>query len=141
MINPETKAWAAKYAIDNRMKMPGGKFYLEVKHRLVMFHKLYPDWSVQTEIVELRDDRAVVMAELKDGECIRRSTGIKDVRWNGQGKTKDNPFSTAETGAIGRALNVIGIGTLYGDIEEGEELSDAPTNPAKGQPSIAKRWK
>lgn len=104
-----------------------GKPYLMVAHRLVWFNEKYPHWSIETELkayAEYTDARAVI----KDEVGRVRSTAHK--RETVQGFS--DHFEKAETGAIGRALAFIGIGTQFTNIEleEGSRLADSPIIPA-----------
>lgn len=104
-----------------------GQDYLEVKYRLVWFREEHPDWSIETEFVTLTERAALARAILKDesGRVIatahkaETSTGFPDF------------MEKAETGAIGRALALIGYGTQFcaDELDEGDRIVDSPANP------------
>jgi hypothetical protein len=102
-----------------------GKEYLPVAPRVVMFRQEHADWEICTEAIEVGDD-FYVRAEVRNEEGCIRATAHKRVRKGMKGPAGMFPLETAETGAIGRALALCGYGTLSGDLDEGEELADAP---------------
>lgn len=105
-----------------------GKNYLPVAARVVMFRKDHPTASVMTDTKQVGDDTYVTCAIMFEGRVV--ATAHKRVRLEMKGKGKsaaaDWPLETAETGAVGRALALCGYGTLAGDLDEGDELADAP---------------
>lgn len=105
-----------------------GKPYLQVAHRLVWFREEHPDWTITTEL----------NYDLEKGGCVAKAT---------IGKLADNgtitPIATAhktetrehfqdyiekaETGAIGRALALVGYGTQFDpEFDEGDRIVDSP---------------
>jgi hypothetical protein len=118
---------------EHLMKLQG-KNYLPVAPRVVMFRAEHPDWEICTEPVTVGEDtymRAVVSRPdiTPDGTylgMITAATAHKRVRKDGKGPAALWPLETAETGAIGRALALCGYGTLAGDLDEHDELADAP---------------
>ncbi len=95
-----------------------GKDYLQVAHRLVWFRQEKPLWAIETTILE-----GLVLATVKDESGRIISTAHKSIG------SKQYAIESAETGAIGRALAMVGYGTAHcGDeLLEGDELADAPT--------------
>src|SRR3954463_9770281 len=77
-----------------------GKEYLEVKYRLVWFREDHPDWSIETELLNVTDVSAYARASIRDesGRIIATSHKFENV----QGFP--DYMEKAETGAIGRAL-------------------------------------
>lgn len=112
-----------KYVDDNVINLQG-KEYLRVAHRVVLFRKEHPDWSIRTNVLQVNDDY-YVKATISNGAALV-AEGHKRVRTNGRGPAAQWPLETAETGAIGRALALCGYGTLAGDLDEHDELADAP---------------
>ena len=101
-----------------------GKDYLEVKYRLVWFREEHPQWSIETSFVSVDEHTACARAVVKDesGRIIATSH-----------KTESDAsfpdfMEKAETGAIGRALALIGYGTQFcaDELDEGERIVDAP---------------
>lgn len=112
-----------------------GKPYLQVAHRFVMLDETIASYSIQTEILVMTSDETVCRAtvrlydELQPELTLRVATATK--RENTKGFA--DHLEKAETGAIGRALAMLGFGTQFAvqDMEEGDRLADAPVVPAK----------
>ncbi len=105
-----------------------GKQYLEVKYRLVWFREDHPDWAIETEMMAVNDHSAYAKAAVRDetGRTIATSHKFESV----QGFP--DYIEKAETGAIGRALALIGYGTQFcaDELDEGKRIVDAPAIPA-----------
>ena len=101
-----------------------GKQYLEVKFRLVWFREDHPDWSIETELISVTDVSAYARATIRDekGRIIATSHKFESI----QGFP--DFIEKAETGAIGRALALIGYGTQFcaDELDEGKRIVDAP---------------
>ena len=105
-----------------------GKDYLPVAARVVLFREDHPDASILTTSVVIGEDLHMRAEVSKAG--VVWASGHKKVRFGMSGPAGQYPIETAETGAIGRALALCGYGTLSGDLDEGEELADAPVERA-----------
>ncbi len=105
-----------------------GKEYLEVKYRLVWFREDHPDWSIETELISVTDVSAYARALIRDeqGRLIATSHKYESI----QGFP--DFIEKAETGAIGRALALIGYGTQFcaDELDEGARIVDAPVSRA-----------
>lgn len=103
-----------------------GKQYLEVKFRLVWFREDHPDWSIETELQSVTEVSAYARATIRDekGRIIATSHKFENV----QGFP--DFIEKAETGAIGRALALIGYGTQFcaDELDEGNRIVDAPVD-------------
>lgn len=101
-----------------------GKDYLEVKYRLVWFREEHPAWSIETEFHTYTDKAAVAKATIRDESGRIVATSHKQ---ENMGHFADFA-EKAETGAIGRALALVGYGTQFcGDeLDEGPRLVDSP---------------
>jgi hypothetical protein len=101
-----------------------GKDYLEVKYRLVWFREEHPEWSIETEFLNITENSAFARALVKDqnGRIIATSHKAESVN------NFPDFLEKAETGAIGRALALIGFGTQFcaDELDEGERIVDAP---------------
>jgi hypothetical protein len=101
-----------------------GKDYLEVKYRILWFREERPDWTIQTQLVEVTATSALAKATISDasGRVISTSHKFEDKQGFGDFIEK------AETGSIGRALALIGYGTQFcaDEFDEGERIVDAP---------------
>lgn len=112
-----------------------GKDYMQVQHRTLRHRFLNPDITYYTETVSLTvgyDDngnpiqRHWVKTTVAEGYDVR-ATAHKEIKFDAKGgAAKDFPLETAETGALGRALSMCGVGTLAGDLDEDDQLADAP---------------
>jgi hypothetical protein len=102
-----------------------GKSYLEVKYRLVWFRDENPDWGISTDIVKLDMEAkyAIVKATITDptGRVLAQGTKMEDIKGFGDFLEK------AETGAIGRALGILGYGTQFAP--EFDEVVPGVENP------------
>lgn len=107
-----------------------GKEYLEVKYRLVWFREDHPDWSIETELKSVTDVSAYARAIIRDdqGRIIATSHKFESI----QGFP--DFIEKAETGAIGRALALIGYGTQFcaDELDEGARIVDAPVDKGRG---------
>jgi hypothetical protein len=101
-----------------------GKDYLEVKFRLVWFREEHPDWSIETEILSATETSAYARAIVKDEQGRIIATSHKFETKQGF----PDFIEKAETGAIGRALALIGFGTQFcaDELDEGDRIVDAP---------------
>jgi hypothetical protein len=103
-----------------------GKDYLEVKFRIVWFREEHPDWSIETEMMSVTDVSAYARATVKDekGRIVATSHKFENV----QGFP--DFIEKAETGAIGRALALIGYGTQFcaDELDEGKRIVDSPND-------------
>lgn len=116
----DKKAFREQHKIDLK-----GKEYLPVAARVVAFRQDHPTWPVVTEVRTIGEDLyALASVFTEDGTPI--ATAHKRVKTNARGPAAEWPVETAETGAIGRALALCGYGTLSGDLDEGDQIADAP---------------
>jgi hypothetical protein len=111
-----------------------GKDYLEVKYRLVWFREDRPTWSIETEFVEVAASHAFAKATVRDeaGRVVATSHKFEDKQGFGDFREK------AETGAIGRALALIGYGTQFAgdELDEGERIVDSPVQKKSAAPGV-----
>lgn len=100
-----------------------GKDYLTVPYRVLWFREDKPDWRIETEFVHLTDESATAKATIKDQNGFIMATAHKQ---ESKKAFADN-IEKSETGAIGRALALIGYGTQFAtELEEGDRIVDAP---------------
>ena len=100
-----------------------GKSYLQAQHRVLWFREDKPDWRIVTEYINIGKDSALAKASILNEknevmavghkfECAQHFTDF---------------LEKAETGAIGRALALVGFGTQFAiEMEEGERIVDSP---------------
>jgi hypothetical protein len=112
-----------------------GKDYLEVKYRLVWFREEHPLWGIETEILSFDKTMALSKATIKDenGRILTQSVKMETP----QGFP--DFIEKSETGAIGRALALLGYGTQFApEVEEGERIVDSPAERPIKAPERAK---
>lgn len=101
-----------------------GKDYLEVKYRIVWFREEHPTWGIETAFQSVTDNSATAKAMIKDetGRVVAMSHKTEDKQGFADFLEK------AETGAIGRALALIGFGTQFcaDELDEGKRIVDSP---------------
>ena len=86
-----------------------GKDYIEVNERLKEFHNLYPNGSIETELIEMTD------------RFITKTNVVPDVK-------------NCETSSVGRALGMLGIGidtsvASYDEVANAIEQQESPSAP------------
>ncbi|HEY3411906.1 MAG TPA: hypothetical protein VGM51_02500 [Armatimonadota bacterium] len=113
------------------IRVQGGREYLPVAFRLVWFREEHPDFGIDTQVVELDLQRgiAVFSAAVTNEQGRLLAAGVKM-----ESAANFADFvEKASTGAIGRALGVLGYGTQFApEFDEGERLVDAPRANGNG---------
>lgn len=107
------------------MRVQGGQIYLKAPYRVLWFREDHPDWTIETHLVTCTLEYALARCEVRDDTGRLLATGHK------QQTAKAFPaghIEKAETGAIARALSVLGYGTQCGEFDE-DEVSDSPVGP------------
>lgn len=118
-----------------------GKSYLMVGYRLQWFNEVESNFDINTEILKLEQDYAVVKATIvvfnNEGKIVKRATATKREDM----KHFADFIEKAETSAIGRALALMGYGTQYAlsDLDEGDRLADSPLQSAKKAPQASEQ--
>ena len=110
-----------------------GKPYLQVAHRLVWLTEAYSRYAVDSNFLALTDEYAIARTTVtvydETGQAIKAASATK------KETKKDFPdfIEKAETGSLGRALAMLGLGTQFctQDMDEGERLADSPIPVAK----------
>jgi hypothetical protein len=99
-----------------------GKEYLQVMHRLVWFREEKPDWGIQTRIVERTPEYALIQAIISNGQTVIATAHKRE-----DAKHFPDFIEKAETGAVGRALAMIGYGTAFApELDEEDRIVDSP---------------
>jgi hypothetical protein len=109
------------------IKVQGGRSYLPVSARIVWFRQEHPDWSIETEAVEINHEKqyAIFRARICDGDGKLMATGTKKEDVKGFG----DYIEKAETGSVGRALALCGFGTQFSpelDESSAGRFADSP---------------
>lgn len=107
-----------------------GQDYVQVAERIRYFRTTeeYKGWAIETEWLRIDEDIAIARAIIKDSQGIVKSMGTamekREERKEGE-KAKVNETShveNCETSAIGRALGILGIGIVGGEVASYEEV-------------------
>lgn len=107
-----------------------GKPYLQVAHRLVWFREEQPQMVIKTTAIDISETHSIFKAEIFDS--VNSTVPLVNAHKREDAKHFADHMEKAETGAIGRALALLGYGTQFApEIEEGERLADAPVTQAK----------
>ena len=112
-----------------------GKDYIEVNERLKEFHNLYPNGSIETELIEMTDrfiTKTNVIPDVKNSE--RKFTGIAYEKEDGSFINKTSALENCETSSVGRALGMLGLGidtsvASYDEVANAIEQQKSPSAP------------
>lgn len=110
--------------------------YMKVPQRLVWFNLEKPNWVIETNLLT-SDGYVQANCVIKNPEGMVMRTAHKTVKISDA-----KSYDSAETGAIGRCLALLGYGTQYAvqDLEEtDDEPVDAPTTLKQGVTNETKR--
>lgn len=122
------------------------KNYAEVAQRIKAFRKLYPEGSIETEIVSLKDGVCLMKAIVKNENGAVLGTGYAFEKEDSSFINKTSFIENCETSCVGRALGMLGIGIDAG-FASYEEVANAqlnqeqpaqPTQPTKTTTSTKK---
>lgn len=107
------------------IKVQGGSLYLKAPHRILWMREDHPDWEIKTQIVEGGYEAGFVV--MKATICNEQGRVLATAHKEEQ-KGKFPFLSKAETGAIARALAIVGYGTQFGEIndDDTDSVADAP---------------
>lgn len=96
--------------------------YNTVNQRVLAFRELFPEGSIETEIVEIDETRVLMRATVKDDAGRVISIGHAEERKAPKNYINETSYiENCETSAVGRALGFVGIGIL-GGIASKEEV-------------------
>lgn len=101
-----------------------GKPYVTVAQRIQAFWELYPDWCIVTEKLSDNGTRCDFIARVYDDKDRMRATGHSFEYQSAGMVNKTSYVENAETGAIGRALGMLGIGSVV-SIASADEVQAA----------------
>ena len=111
-----------------------GNPYVQVNERIKEFRKIYPTYSLITDIIELNQDFCTIMAKVvaDDGRTI--ATGLaREERDDKSSMVNRTSFvENCETSAWGRALGNLGIG-IDESIASADEVSMAIARQERSQ--------
>ena len=103
-----------------------GKDYVLVNERVQEFHKLYPNGSIRTDLIEFSDERFIIKAEVCPdvNDRMRIFTGYACELVSSSRINKLNALECGESSAVGRAMAMLGIG-IDGSIASADEVQNA----------------
>ena len=100
-----------------------GKVYETVALRLKKFWERYPEYSIQTILIEADETRIIMKATILDDSHKLCATGhAEEFRNRGQ-INRTSALENCETSAVGRALAFLGLGGT--EIRSAEEMQNA----------------
>ena len=103
-----------------------GKSYIPVNERVKAFRQLYPEGTIQTELVSMEDGVCVFKATVSYGDLVL-ATGYALENENSSFLNKTSFLENCETSATGRALGFLGLG-IDTSITSAEEVETAQLN-------------
>lgn len=107
-----------------------GKQYTLVNERVKAFRMLYPEGSIQTEILSLEDGVVTMKTTVCSSEGQILATGLAQEKESSSYINKTSFIENCETSAVGRALGFLGIG-IDTSIASAEEVQTAILNQEK----------
>ena len=115
-----------------------GKDYVPVNQRIGHFKKVYPTWSIKTEILELSEERVVVKATACNEDETQVFEALACEYRSSSAINKKDFIENADTSALGRALGKMNIGS-EGSIATAEDMIRATTPEVKeSKPKLTK---
>tara|TARA_R100000951_G_scaffold116314_2_gene127587 strand:- start:6493 stop:7029 length:537 start_codon:yes stop_codon:yes gene_type:complete len=104
-----------------------GKEYVEVNTRLQHFREVYPQYTLDTDIVEITEDTITMKAIILNEEGRLIASGTAKERSGSSFINKTSYVENCETSAWGRALGNFGIG-LDTSVASYDEVANAIKN-------------
>lgn len=122
----ESRVWKTPKGTELFIMDLRGKDYLQVQWRLVWFREEHPDWTIETSFLSMDAGSATAKAIISNAAGKVLSTAHKYEDKQGFADFREK----AETGAVGRALAMLGYGTQFcaDDLDEGERIADSPVD-------------
>lgn len=104
-----------------------GKDYAEVNQRIKAFRMVYPQGSIQTEMISIKDGVCIFKAIVSDENGCILGTGTAYEKENSSFINKTSFIENCETSAVGRALGMAGFG-IDVSVASAEEVQNAINN-------------
>ena len=101
-----------------------GKDYVEVNTRLQHFREVYPQYTLDTEVIEITEDTITFKAIILNEEGRLIASGTAKERSGSNFINKNSYVENCETSAWGRALGNFGIG-LDTSVASYDEVANA----------------
>ena len=108
-----------------------GKNYIMVNERIKAFRQLYPEGTIETEILDLADGIVTMKATIKNIDVIL-GTGHAQEKESSTYINKTSFIENCETSAVGRALGMLGIG-IDASFASYEEVANAQLNQNRAE--------
>lgn len=106
-----------------------GKDYVLVNERIRAFRMLYPEGTIQTELLYDTDGICTFRATIKDGDRVL-GVGHAQEKESSSYINKTSYIENCETSAVGRALGMLGIG-IDTSVASYEEVANAVANQSE----------
>lgn len=103
-----------------------GKDYVEVNQRIKAFRKLYPEGTIETEMLSNENGVCVFKARVMALGCVL-GTGHAYEKEDSSFINKTSYIENCETSAVGRALGMLGLG-VDTSVASAEEVRNAINN-------------
>ena len=107
-----------------------GKEYAEVNQRIKAFRMVYPQGTIETEMVSNENGVAVFKASVYDESGYLIATGTAYEKEDSSFINKTSYIENCETSAVGRALGMAGFG-IDVSVASAEEVQNAINNQAQ----------
>ena len=104
-----------------------GNEYVLVNQRIKAFREIWPNGSIQTEIISLDKGVVLMKAVVKDDTDRVLATGLAYEKENSSFINKTSFIENCETSAVGRALGMCGLGVDV-SVASAEEMQNAIEN-------------
>lgn len=114
------------------------KEYAEVNQRIKAFRMVYPNGSITTEIIELKNGVVTMKAVISD-EFGVLGTGHAQEKEESSFINKTSYIENCETSAVGRALGMCGFG-IDTSVASYEEVANAMTNQESPKATQKQIW-
>lgn len=101
-----------------------GKQYAEVNQRVKAFRMVYPDGRIDTDVLRITEDEAVICAKVYDGDGRMLGSGTAQELRTASNINRTSYVENGETSAVGRALGFAGFGIDL-SIASAEEVQHA----------------
>ena len=112
-----------------------GKEYATVNQRILAFRKLFPEGTIETEMMSNNNGMCIFSARVKDGENLL-ATGFAYEKEDSTYINKTSYIENCETSAVGRALGFLGLG-IETSVASAEEVTNAINNQPLKQKDLA----
>lgn len=103
-----------------------GKSYMEVNQRIKAFRMVYPQGTIETEMVSNENGVCIFRANVYDNDILL-GTGTAYEKENSSFINKTSYIENCETSAVGRALGMAGFG-IDTSVASAEEVQNAINN-------------